>query len=221
MIRSFWRQKKCRQNNLTEIIFDVVGLQASGIDKSFIKSVERIARGEFLVTFQEIAFRDVHPIFVRAIQAGRLAHVTAVTEQSCLVELISASVTIVGVESSAVIQDITYEAVNDGEAGDLINIIYVDGATQGNEVVTVNGNSIEVQIEDGVSEATDVKAAIDGDLAAAALVTATITGTAGNAQDAFSPAIFLAGGVDAVVPGDNIDGDFSAGVVWHYDVRAY
>lgn len=92
-----------------------------------------------------------------------------------------------------VIQDITYAAKATGHDGNLITIIYTDTVTQGNEVASAVGNVITVEIEDGVSTATQVKAAID---TFNSLVDATITGTAGNAQAAFSPAVYLAGGAN-------------------------
>lgn len=85
--------------------------------------------------------------------------------------------------ASLVVQDITYTAVaNLGSSGNNITIAYTGGATQGNEVVTVTGSAISVQIEDGVSTATDVDAAIQASSAALALVSDAITGTGSNAQ---------------------------------------
>lgn len=101
-----------------------------------------------------------------------------------------------GVAASLEVQDITYTADLLGVSGNLISITYTTGATAGSEVVTVVGNAITVQIEDGVSTATQVKAAVDTKAEAAALVNAVITGTAGTAQVAATED-FLVGGVDA------------------------
>jgi hypothetical protein len=69
------------------------------------------------------------------------------------------------------------------------------------EVVSVVGNAISVQIASGASTATQVKAAIDADVAGAALlVSVAITGTPGTAQVTAS-AVNLAGGHDAAVSG--------------------
>ena len=93
-------------------------------------------------------------------------------------------------------QDLTFDAkAGSGIAGNLINILYTAGATAGSEVVTVVGNNIEVQIEDGVSSATQVKAALDSFGAAAALIDTTISGVGATAQDIFTPAKFLVGGL--------------------------
>ncbi len=59
---------------------------------------------------------------------------------------------------------------------------YTSGATAGAEVVTVSTNAISVQIQTGVSTATNVKTAIDASVAASALVYCIISGTAATAQ---------------------------------------
>lgn len=91
-------------------------------------------------------------------------------------------VTPVAVKASLVIQDITYEAVLGGEQGNLISVEYVDTALAGAEVATVVAKKIIVEIESGTSTATQVKAAIDASAEALELMTATISGVAGNAQ---------------------------------------
>lgn len=106
-----------------------------------------------------------------------------------------------GAAASAVIQDLTYTADAAGADGNLITIEYTDGATAGAEVVTVTGTAISVQIEDGVSTATQIKTAVDGDTGAAALVNVTISGTGSNAQTITSPTP-LTGGIG------------SAGTLW-------
>ena len=98
--------------------------------------------------------------------------------------------------ASLVEQDLTFTAkAGSGRSGNLINIIYVAGGTAGSESVSVVDNDIEVTIEDGVSTATQVKDAIDGNLDAAALVDVAISGVAGDPQDVFTPAKYLTGGL--------------------------
>lgn len=97
-------------------------------------------------------------------------------------------------KASLAIQDLTYSAAAFGTGGNDISVAYSDGATAGAEVVSIVGEAITVQIEDGVSTATQVKAAVDASLAAMALVTVAITGTAGDAQTAPVAADNLAGG---------------------------
>lgn len=89
----------------------------------------------------------------------------------------------VGVKASRAIQELTYTAVKRGSQGNLITITIIGGATAGAEVVTVNGTAITIQIEDGVTTATQLKAAYDLVAAATALATVAITGTASNAQE--------------------------------------
>lgn len=85
--------------------------------------------------------------------------------------------------ATAVIQDLTYTAVVNGVPGNDVSIEYTDGGTAGSEVVTVNGSAISIQIEDGVSTATNIKTAFDLVPAALALATVAITGTGSNPQD--------------------------------------
>jgi hypothetical protein len=99
------------------------------------------------------------------------------------------------VASSLVVQDLTYTADTAGEAGDLISITYTGGGTAGSEVVSVVGNAISVQIQTGVSTATQVKAAVDADVTASALISVAITGVGATAQ-VVAAAAFLAGGED-------------------------
>lgn len=87
---------------------------------------------------------------------------------------------ITGVEqlASLLAQDLTYTAlVGTGSGGNEVSIEYLAGATAGAEVVTVVGNKIEVQIEDGVSTASQIEAAINGSAAALLLVTVALTGS--------------------------------------------
>lgn len=85
--------------------------------------------------------------------------------------------------AAVTIQDLIYTAKASG--GEAITIAYTTGGTAGSEVVTVVGNAISVQIESGVSTATQVKAAIDGDVDAAALVDVeVVTGQESNPQTA-------------------------------------
>lgn len=87
------------------------------------------------------------------------------------------------VKASKIIQDLTYTADAKGSAGNAINITYVTGGAAGSEVVSVSTNDITVTIEDGVSTATQIKAALDGDGSAAALVDISVSGTGTNTQD--------------------------------------
>lgn len=80
-----------------------------------------------------------------------------------------------------------------GAAGNNITIALTAGGTAGAEVVTVVGNAISVQIEDGVSTRTQVRTAMQASAACTALV--TTTGTSASAASALS-ATPLAGGLN-------------------------
>ncbi len=86
------------------------------------------------------------------------------------------------VNAALVLQDLTYTAVLGGTPGNDITIEYVGGATAGSEVVTVVGNAIEVQIQDGVSTADQILAAVQGSTDASDLVDVAVSGTGGDAQ---------------------------------------
>jgi hypothetical protein len=93
-------------------------------------------------------------------------------------------------------QDLTFDALAaSGKNGNLINIQYLAGGTAGAEVVTVVGNTIQVQIDDGVSDADDVKLAIDSFPAAAALISVLVSGAGANPQSIMIAAAFLTGGL--------------------------
>lgn len=103
----------------------------------------------------------------------------------------------VPVAASLIVQDITYTAATTGDEGNDITIAYTGGATAGAEVVSVVGTAISIQIETGVSTATQVKAAFDAEPLAVALAAAAITGTAGTAQ-VVAAATNLASGSDGI-----------------------
>lgn len=72
-----------------------------------------------------------------------------------------------------------------------VSIEFLDTGTAGAEVVTVTGDAddgylISVSMEDGVSTATQMKAAIDAEADALALIDTEISGTGSNAQSAFA-----------------------------------
>lgn len=115
------------------------------------------------------------------------------------------------------VQDITYTAAEVGSAGNDITITYTGGATAGAEVVSVTGTDISIQIEDGVSTATQVKAAFDAKAEAVALASATITGTAGDAQvtateTPLAGGTGIAGDAEVVVVGTDIEIIIESGV---------
>jgi len=111
-----------------------------------------------------------------------------------------------GVQSSVVIQDltITFNAAGDNDS---YSIEYIDGATAGSETVALNGNNIEVTIEDGVSNANQVKAAIEATIGLNAAVTVTVSGVGTNAQVVAGPISFSGGENPGQVLAARFDGD--------------
>lgn len=96
--------------------------------------------------------------------------------------------------ATLVVQDLTYTAIaGSGKNGNLLNITYIAGGTAGAEVVTVAGNIVEVEIEDGVSTASQIETALNGSAAFLLLATVALTG-ADIAQVAATQA-YLTGGL--------------------------
>lgn len=92
----------------------------------------------------------------------------------------------VGAKASLVVGDITYTAVLKGAGGEEYSVEYLDTVSAGAEVATLSGKKISVVIEDGVSTATQIVSALNAVPAIADVVGYSITGTAGNAQNALS-----------------------------------
>jgi len=103
-----------------------------------------------------------------------------------------------GETAEAIVQDLTYKAKRyQGISGNEITVAYTTGATAGAEVVTVTGPALSVQIEDSVSTADQVKAAICADAAAIKLINVSVSGTGSNAQSSVS-ATNLSGGLGSL-----------------------
>lgn len=81
--------------------------------------------------------------------------------------------------ATAINQDLTFTTVATGTAANATTVTYTTGAVAGSEVVTEVGSAVNVQISNGVSTATQIKAALDG---AALLITTAISGTGATAQ---------------------------------------
>lgn len=99
------------------------------------------------------------------------------------------------------LQSLTYTAVATGISGNSISVQYTAGGIAGSEFVSVLGNAITVQIQSGVSTATQVQAAINGSAPALALISVQITGFAATAQTAPTAIFFLANGLNGPVEG--------------------
>lgn len=92
LIKSFWRSKKSRQKNLTEVNIGVTASTgaAVGLDKAFVKSVEKLGTGSWLITLQEPAFQDLFPMYLQLGAAGT-GSIAAVTKDSITVDTLNLS----------------------------------------------------------------------------------------------------------------------------------
>lgn len=86
------------------------------------------------------------------------------------------------------LQNLIYTSVSTGTAANGKTITYTTGATAGSEVVTVSSGNVSVQISNGVSTATQIKAALDAAAPFTALYSVATTGTASTAQSTVNSA---------------------------------
>lgn len=111
-----------------------------------------------------------------------------------------------GVSSTLTEQDLTFTWILPGD-NNITTLEYTSGATAGSEIVSISGNDVTVQIEDGVSTAQQIKDALEANFGFNSLVNITVTGTASNPQNIFGPENFTGG----VSPGSKqaayFDGD--------------
>ena len=105
-----------------------------------------------------------------------------------------------GTPATLALQSITYTAKATGTGGNSITIAYVIGATPGQEVVTVVGNAITVQIATTVSTANQVLAAINASAAASLLVTAYLNAAGTTAQTAVAATNLASGAATGTEP---------------------
>lgn len=111
-----------------------------------------------------------------------------------------------GLQSSLVFQDLTltFNAAGDNNA---YTLEYTAGGTAGSEVVSILGQAIAVQIQSGVSTATQVKAALDATTGFNAAVTVTISGVGSNPQVTAGPTNFTGGENPGTKLAAYLDGD--------------
>lgn len=107
------------------------------------------------------------------------------------------------------LEDLTYTAVDETAAGNLIGIVYADEVEDASaEVTSVETDeatgeiTITVAMESGATTADDILAAIEADAEADALVTVAVTGTGATAQTAVArTALADGGGTSYATPG--------------------
>lgn len=103
------------------------------------------------------------------------------------------------VKATKVIQHLLYTSKLVGVLGNSTTIEYVGGATAGAEVITVTAEAIQVQIEDGVSTAQNIKDAIEADVNANALVSLLFAGGAnGEEFEIVTVVETLTGGINEI-----------------------
>lgn len=98
-----------------------------------------------------------------------------------------------GVAGSVTVQDLTYTWNTPGEDANSYSVEYVGGGTAGSESVSLLGNIITIQIEDTVSTANQIKAAIEAVPQINAALTVTVSGTGTNTQTIDGPDAFTGG----------------------------
>ncbi len=103
-----------------------------------------------------------------------------------------------GVKASKKIGDITFTAVTAGVAGNSIAIILSDDVSAGGEWTHVAAEVITIHMEDGVSTAAQILAALEDSVAAIALVTAAIDVGDEAVAQAAAGSTSLESGADAV-----------------------
>lgn len=114
-----------------------------------------------------------------------------------------------GVAASLVFQDLTFTRTAPDAGSNGLTMQYTGGATAGSEVVSIVGQAITVQIEDGVSTAEQIKDALDENLTFAANITTTISGTDSNPQFVAGPTNFTGGVNPGSKKAANFIGDVS------------
>jgi hypothetical protein len=119
----------------------------------------------------------------------RVARVTAAPDKVFLAGGVSAAA------ASGIEQDVTIAADATGTEKNGVVFRYTGGATAGSEVVTVAASLITVQIEDGVSTATQVATALGAAAPFTSVYNVTVSGTGSNAQVVSTKAVTTSGAV--------------------------
>lgn len=109
-----------------------------------------------------------------------LSYVPDVSAAAAFRNLVGGTAAVV---ASVILQDLTYTSVATGTSKNGKTISYTIGAVAGSEVVAVDGSgNVSVQIQNGVSTATQIKAALDAVSAFTTPYAVTISGTGSTAQ---------------------------------------
>lgn len=111
-----------------------------------------------------------------------------------------------GVVSSIIIQDLTISFIAVGD-NDTYQIEYLDTVTAGSETASLAGQLITVNMESGVSTATQIKTAIEADFTLNANLAVVISGVGSNPQNAQAATNFTGGENPGTNKAANFDGD--------------
>jgi hypothetical protein len=118
-------------------------------------------------------------------------------------------------KATVTIAEMTFTAYLEGFDGNDISIELVTGGTAGSEVVTVTTDLISVSMDDGVSTADQIKAALDLNATSSAMITTTIAaGEGSTAQDAVAETDLVGGAVVMVGTWAGVVGVSSANVTF-------
>lgn len=111
-----------------------------------------------------------------------------------------------GSTSSLTFQDLYFE-FNAPANNNNYSILYIDDQTAGSETVALNGNVIEVHMEDGVSTADQIQDAIEATAGLNTAVSITLVGVGSNPQTAGASGNFTGGSNPGNVKAGYFDGD--------------
>lgn len=112
-----------------------------------------------------------------------------------------------GTIASLVIQDLTIAADSPSSDGNTVTIEYTTGGTAGSEVVSNTGLAFSVQIQSGVSTATQIAAALNAYFNFTSILNVTISGVGSNPQVAQAPTNLAGGSNPGVKRAAYFDGD--------------
>jgi len=187
-------QREMRQ---LELIVDGTGTAAiSGPASNQVTLIDN-GDGDYTITFNQ-AFANTPVVQATAITADTVCRVKAASTSSVNIEtkaITGGTATVSEKTASIINAGVTLYSKIPGVAGNSISYEITVGGTAGVEVVTVTGLAISVQVEDGVSTAQQVVAALVASSDAMNLV-AAVASTPATAQAALA-ATPLVGGQDA------------------------
>lgn len=186
-----------REMRTLELIVDGTGAASLSGPASNQATLTDNGVGDYTITFDE-PFGNTPVVMATPETTGVVCRVVSKTISAVNIECVGAASTASIPEQTASLttQGLTLYSKLPGAAGNTVEFEKTVGGTAGNEVVTVTGTTVSVQIEDGVSTSTQIHAKLIASIAAMNLI-AVVDSTPATANTA-AVAAPLAGGVDAV-----------------------